>query len=181
MSRLLRPLHSLRSLPSSPLTNIQHQMVQTRLSSSFMQSSPSPPRLPADQQAEFERLQRAAEAALSSHTTISTDSAGTAATGTGRTSPLTTSRHVTTPSDTAQAAQTTQTTTQTTQQTNTAAGEDPETAAAGTFSGGIRKGTPPEFEGDVHPKTGEVGGPKNEPLRWGSGGDWSFNGRVTDF
>lgn len=50
-----------------------------------------------------------------------------------------------------------------------------------TFSGGIRKGAPPEFEGEKNPKTGEVGGPKNEPLRWGSAGDWSYNGRVTDF
>ncbi|KAL3473295.1 hypothetical protein BJX99DRAFT_233967 [Aspergillus californicus] len=39
----------------------------------------------------------------------------------------------------------------------------------------------PEFEGEKNPKTGEVGGPKNEPLRWGSGGDWSYGGRVTDF
>ncbi|KAF2105521.1 hypothetical protein BDV96DRAFT_359853 [Lophiotrema nucula] len=45
----------------------------------------------------------------------------------------------------------------------------------------MRRGAPPEFEGDVNPKTGEVGGPKNEPLRWGVGGDWSYNGRVTDF
>lgn len=45
----------------------------------------------------------------------------------------------------------------------------------------MRRGAPPEFEGDVNPKTGEVGGPKNEPLRWGHGGDWSYNGRVTDF
>jgi hypothetical protein len=48
----------------------------------------------------------------------------------------------------------------------------------------MRRGAPPEFEGDVNPKTGEVGGPKNEPLRWGSDatrGDWSYNGRVTDF
>jgi len=44
-----------------------------------------------------------------------------------------------------------------------------------------RKGAAPEFAGDVNPKTGEVGGPKNEPLRWGAGGDWSFNGRATDF
>jgi hypothetical protein len=50
-----------------------------------------------------------------------------------------------------------------------------------TFSGGIRKGAPPEFEGDKNPKTGEVGGPKNEPLRWGAAGDYSYNGRVTDF
>ncbi|KIV80898.1 hypothetical protein PV11_08365 [Exophiala sideris] len=39
----------------------------------------------------------------------------------------------------------------------------------------------PEFEGDVNPKTGEVGGPKNEPLRWGAAGEWSYNGRTTDF
>jgi hypothetical protein len=44
-----------------------------------------------------------------------------------------------------------------------------------------RKGAAPEFEGDVNTRTGEVGGPKNEPLRWGAGGDWSFNGRATDF
>ncbi|KAK9390046.1 hypothetical protein V1515DRAFT_530121 [Lipomyces mesembrius] len=38
--------------------------------------------------------------------------------------------------------------------------------------------TIPEFEGDVNPKTGEIGGPKQDPLRHG---DYSFNGRVTDF
>ncbi|KAJ5599104.1 hypothetical protein N7450_000171 [Penicillium hetheringtonii] len=43
------------------------------------------------------------------------------------------------------------------------------------------RGVKPEFEGEKNPKTGEVGGPKNEPLRWGSGGDWSYGGRVTDF
>ncbi|KAF2766565.1 DUF1674-domain-containing protein [Teratosphaeria nubilosa] len=43
----------------------------------------------------------------------------------------------------------------------------------------VRKGAAPEFEGDTNPKTGEVGGPKNDPLRWK--GDWSYNGRVTDF
>lgn len=42
----------------------------------------------------------------------------------------------------------------------------------------IRRGAPPEFEGDTNPKTGEVGGPKNDPLRHG---DYSYNGRVTDF
>ena len=45
----------------------------------------------------------------------------------------------------------------------------------------VRRGTQPEFEGERNPKTGEVGGPKNEPLRWGGGVDWSYNGRVTDF
>lgn len=41
-----------------------------------------------------------------------------------------------------------------------------------------RKRPVAEFEGDVNPKTGEVNGPKQEPLRHG---DWSFSGRVTDF
>ena len=45
----------------------------------------------------------------------------------------------------------------------------------------VRHGAMPEFEGEQNPKTGEVGGPKNEPLRWGAQGDWSYNGRVTDF
>lgn len=45
----------------------------------------------------------------------------------------------------------------------------------------MREAVKPEFEGDTNPKTGEVGGPKNEPLRWGHEGDWSYNGRVTDF
>ena len=119
-----------------------------RAASSLLQSSPSPPRLPADQQAEFERLQRAAEA---SHLTTPAESSAEPS------SPLATSRHVTSPAATQ--------------------AEEPTT----TFSSGIRKGAPPEFEGEKNPKTGEVGGPKNEPLRWGSGGDWSFNGRVTDF
>ncbi|KAL4899030.1 hypothetical protein BDW74DRAFT_164133 [Aspergillus multicolor] len=44
-----------------------------------------------------------------------------------------------------------------------------------------KPGLKPEFEGKKNPKTGEIGGPKNEPLRWGSGGDWSYGGRVTDF
>ncbi|CAN6613878.1 succinate dehydrogenase assembly factor 4, mitochondrial [Trichomonascus vanleenenianus] len=35
-----------------------------------------------------------------------------------------------------------------------------------------------DFEGEVNPETGEVGGPKQDPLRHG---DYSFNGRVTDF
>ncbi|KAI4114044.1 MAG: hypothetical protein LQ338_008070, partial [Usnochroma carphineum] len=45
----------------------------------------------------------------------------------------------------------------------------------------VRRGAKPDFEGERNPKTGEVGGPKNEPLRWGGSVDWSYNGRVTDF
>lgn len=45
----------------------------------------------------------------------------------------------------------------------------------------VRRGARPEFDGERNPQTGEIGGPKNEPLRWGGGVDWSYNGRVTDF
>ncbi|KAL9622295.1 MAG: hypothetical protein Q9160_003306 [Pyrenula sp. 1 TL-2023] len=45
----------------------------------------------------------------------------------------------------------------------------------------VRRGATPEFEGEVNPQTGEVGGPKNNPLRWGAAGEWSYNGRTTDF
>ncbi|KAK6500757.1 putative mitochondrial protein, conserved [Arthrobotrys conoides] len=39
-------------------------------------------------------------------------------------------------------------------------------------------GEKPLFEGEKNPVTGEVGGPKTEPTKYG---DWSFNGRVSDF
>lgn len=39
--------------------------------------------------------------------------------------------------------------------------------------------TVPEFEGETNPKTGEVGGPKQDPLRHPN--EWAYNGRVTDF
>jgi len=45
----------------------------------------------------------------------------------------------------------------------------------------VRRGANPEFEGDINPKTGEVGGPKKQPFRWGAAGDWRYNGRTTDF
>ncbi|KAI9311598.1 hypothetical protein BX666DRAFT_1867860 [Dichotomocladium elegans] len=51
-------------------------------------------------------------------------------------------------------------------------------AADGTLHDDAKVPLEPEFEGNVNPKTGEVNGPKNEPLRHG---DWSFGGRVTDF
>lgn len=35
-----------------------------------------------------------------------------------------------------------------------------------------------QFEGDVNPQTGEVGGPKRDPFFAGDG-DWQYSGRVT--
>lgn len=43
----------------------------------------------------------------------------------------------------------------------------------------IRKKPKPEFEGDINPKTGEVGGPKNNPLSYEK--EWTYGGRATDF
>ncbi|KAM0481878.1 hypothetical protein ACHAPX_003207 [Trichoderma viride] len=123
-----------------------------RLSSTFT-SHPAPPKLPAAQQAEFERLQRAA--AVSSAFQDIQPQAQT------QTPPSTESpRHATNV-----AAATTK---------NSSDGDS-------SLNQGLFRGAPPEFEGDKNPKTGEVGGPKNEPLRWGGDGDWSYNGRVTDF
>ncbi|KAJ9143452.1 hypothetical protein NKR23_g6543 [Pleurostoma richardsiae] len=121
-----------------------------RLSSTFA-PQPSPPRLPPDEQAEFERLQRTVAERLAAEE----EAAAAAAAATEATS-----SQASATSDAAAAA----------------------AAAASILDGdGVWRGAPPEFEGDKNPKTGEIGGPKNEPLRWGSKGDWSYNGRVTDF
>lgn len=37
----------------------------------------------------------------------------------------------------------------------------------------------PDFEGDTNPQTGEIGGPKKEPLQWEK--EWTYGGRATDF
>lgn len=119
-------------------------------------SMPAPPRLPASQQAEFERLQRTANTQEGFNATSTPDFSSSSPSP----SPSTT--------------------------TSPTTAVDGRTAATPAIpdefaSVPLRKGAPPEFEGDVNPKTGEVGGPKNEPLRWGAGGDYSYNGRVTDF
>ncbi|TIA94033.1 hypothetical protein E3P81_00474 [Wallemia ichthyophaga] len=43
----------------------------------------------------------------------------------------------------------------------------------------VREAKRTEFDGQVNPQTGEVGGPKREPLRWQS--EWTYGGRATDF
>lgn len=42
----------------------------------------------------------------------------------------------------------------------------------------LRRKPKPEFEGDVNPKTGEKGGPVNDPLKWER--EWTYGGRATD-
>src|SRR5690242_9206071 len=125
MSRLIR-LRALRHSSSPSLT-------LARPYSSTFEPHPSPPRLPADQQAEFERLQREAEARLSTHTSSPPQ----------QQQPLQTSRHTTTPSA---------------QENRPSPARVNQVATPGEIglSGGIRQGAPPEFEGDKNPKTGEI-------------------------
>lgn len=115
------------------------RQLRTRLYSSSFQRGPAPPKLPADLQAEFERLQR--QAAVSSAFQPEAAEADAA----------------------------------------DAKADTKAPAQENSMDGALYKGAPPEFEGDTNPKTGEVGGPKNEPLRWGGQSDWSYNGKVTDF
>jgi hypothetical protein len=125
-----------------------------RSASTFSRDQPSPPRLPPEQQAEFERLQRRAFERLVEEPEPSSTTVKIASNSTSDT-------HNNSETKTQGAA---------------APKEDEEIVA-----GGVWRGARPEFEGDTNPKTGEVGGPKVEPLRWGDKGDWSYNGRVTDF
>ncbi|KAL6703563.1 hypothetical protein ACN47E_009508 [Coniothyrium glycines] len=149
---LLRPVARL------PRQLSQRLSISGRRPGSSFASGPAPPRLPKEEQEVFERLQKQSTGAFSQP----------------RADPDVTA----TPSMRMQVNQ------------------SPDSSSEGSevrFENGraikkgedlhpnMRRGAPPEFEGDVNPKTGEVGGPKNEPLRWGSHVDWSYNGRVTDF
>jgi hypothetical protein len=134
-------------------------------------TGPAPPRLPPKEQEEFERLQRTSTGAFSTpKATVVTDP-------TAEATPASRPRPQINQSPASKIVE-----------------KDIEVDAvnarvAATGKGeelhpDIRRGAKPEFEGDRNPVTGEVGGPKNEPLRWGSTGakgDWSYNGRVTDF
>ncbi|KAJ0339381.1 hypothetical protein COL922a_004492 [Colletotrichum nupharicola] len=156
MSRLLRLRTPILRLP-----------MPSRASSTFSRG-PAPPRLPADQQAEFERLQRAASVSSAFQEYANPPASDAAAASTP-----TSSEAAATPAAAAAAAEA-QPQEKPVNPTISASEED-------TMHPAYVRGAPPEFEGDVNPRTGEVGGPKREPLRWGSGGDWSYNGRVTDF
>ena len=130
-------------------------------------TGPAPPRLPPKEQEEFERLQRTSTGAFSTPRPVVNQAAA---------EPAPRARPQINQSPASEPAK-----------------EDAEAAINARVAANgkgdelhpdIRRGAKPEFEGDVNPKTGEVGGPKNEPLRWGSTGDrgdWSYNGRVTDF
>ena len=134
-------------------------------------TGPAPPRLPEEEQKRYEQLQRASTGAFSTpRPTIVVNQSSSSSTPQQSRPQINQSPHA---------------------ETSSLSDVDKEIAAVNarvqaTGNGqelhpDIRRGVKPEFEGDRNPKTGEIGGPKNEPLRWGSGVDWSYNGRVTDF
>ncbi|KAF2267314.1 hypothetical protein CC78DRAFT_434039, partial [Lojkania enalia] len=131
-------------------------------------TGPAPPRLPKEEQETFEQLQRQSTGAFSTPrpqqqtASQSPDS-----------SPTSDIR--------ARINQSPDSSPDTRTNAQTTAAESSGTQDDEMVHPNLRRGALPEFEGDRNPRTGEVGGPKNEPLRWGAGGDWSFNGRVTDF
>jgi hypothetical protein len=157
-------------LPPTFLLPARRYFTHTAFRAAFA-TGPAPPRLPPKEQEEFERLQRNSTGAFS---TPKTDE----------------------PAKSPESATPVATHSRPRPQINQSPASQPITGEAEInarvqASGkgeelhpDIRRGAKPEFEGDRNPKTGEVGGPKNEPLRWGSTadrGDWSYNGRVTDF
>jgi hypothetical protein len=127
-----------------------------RHSSSFT-DAPAPPRLPKEEQEVFERLQKQSTGAFS---TPRDDSAATSTTINFSAADVRARIN---------------------QSPNSSAGETKRIPEGEEVHPNLRRGAPPEFEGDINPKTGEVGGPKVEPQRWGATGDYSYNGRVTDF
>ncbi len=136
------------------------------------QSSPSPPRLPKEEQEIFERLQksplRSTPPSVDSVQSVD-DTSPTVAQGNHPSSSS---------SPTAIGGQRIEIASNEARQQNL---KTPVTTRETELHPDARRGAPPEFEGDVNPRTGEVGGPKNEPLRWGAGGEWTYNGRATDF
>ncbi|KAF2036218.1 DUF1674-domain-containing protein [Setomelanomma holmii] len=151
-------------------------------------SGPAPPRLPKEEQELFEKLQKQSTGAFSTPRSAEAPSSKPDIRMRINQSPDSTPTPTSTISSPAA--------TPSSQPARPAINQSPDSEPQIRFENGkeikkgeefhpnMRRGAPPEFEGDVNPKTGEVGGPKNEPLRWGSGekfGDWSYNGRVTDF
>ena len=131
-------------------------------------TGPSPPRLPKEDQEIFEQLQQQSTGAFSTPISPTNPSEASGAVSSADGEQL--------DSTAARSSNAEQMLEQLRERARLAAQGDGE-----ELHPNVRRGAPPEFEGDVNPKTGEVGGPKNDPMRWGANSDWSYNGRVTDF
>ena len=134
-------------------------------------TGPAPPRLPEEEQKRYEQLQRASTGAFSTPRPSIVVNQSPGSTGSQQPRPqINQSPHA---EDTAPSSADKDIAAINARVQATGDGEE--------LHPDVRRGVKPEFEGDRNPKTGEIGGPKNEPLRWGGDVDWSYNGRVTDF
>jgi Protein of unknown function (DUF1674) len=164
-----------RLLPPKFLLPSRRFFMQSTKRTAFA-TGPAPPRLPPKEQEEFERLQRASTGAFTTPKAVVTPNSAIESS-----SPFSASRAR------PQINQSPASTSNMEKADIDVEAVNARVAATGKgeeLHPDIRRGAQPEFEGDRNPKTGEIGGPKNEPLRWGSTGergDWSYNGRVTDF
>lgn len=132
-------------------------------------TGPSPPRLPPKEQEEFERLQRSSTGAFSTPKIE-------VVTNTLKSSSRPRPQINQSPATTAAEKEDIKLAAANARVSATGMGEE--------LHPDYRSVAKPDFEGEINPKTGEVGGPKNDPLKWGSSGqngDWSYNGRATDF
>lgn len=164
-------------LMSTPLVARRLFSSKSYLLATPFSHGPAPPRLPKEEQELFEKLQQSSTGAFSTP---------------NRSSTTTTPDHASSLPQRAK-SQINQSPQQQQQQDNKLNLDDDSgvisTVAARVSTKGdgeelhpdVRRGAQPEFEGERNPKTGEIGGPRNEPLRWGGEADWSYNGRVTDF
>ncbi|KAL8779967.1 MAG: hypothetical protein Q9213_006692 [Squamulea squamosa] len=138
---------------------------------SFSQS-PAPPRLPKEEQELYEKLQASSTGAFSTpKPTVVVNQGVTPETSRSSKPQINQSPHSTPPPTNGSQSSTSEELNARVQVTGKGEELHPD----------VRRGSKPDFEGERNPTTGEVGGPKNEPLRWGGGVDWSYNGRVTDF
>lgn len=166
-NRTIRPGFFRRTLTTTPRTR------------SSWSPGPSPPRLPKEEQETFERLQKQSTGAFSTprSSTSPTDPAPPTKNPTADDLPDVQKNHPeASSSSSGSSSEANDMLEQLRARARLAAKGDGE-----ELHPNVRRGAPPEFEGERNPKTGEVGGPKNDPLRWGGQGDWSYNGRVTDF
>lgn len=169
MSKAMRPIYT----NLSPRRFISISITTRHYATPPFSAGPSPPRLPKSEQEIFDRLQQSSTGAFSTPKPSIVINQSSTASLPGQSSP-------------SQINQSSQTINE-----SSISKEDVEVAAVNariqaTGDGeevhpDVRRTAKPEFEGDRNPKTGETGGPKNDPLRWGGEVDWSYNGRVTDF
>ena len=146
----------IRAFPRISTTRYLLTLITKHYATPSFGQGPAPPRLPEEEQRLYEKLQQASTGAFSTPKATSTTNQSAASSGDRDNTPLSEDPHEARVDARVQA---------------TGKGEE--------LHPNIRRGAQPEFEGEMNPRTGEVGGPKNDPLRWK--GDWSYNGRVSDF